>query len=53
MVDYYGLNPAWALTLPLSALLLHVGDHHSAIKFTGLVAGENGKAGPRMFAATD
>ena len=33
MVRFYGLNPAWALTLPLSACFYMLATLHSAIKF--------------------
>jgi hopene-associated glycosyltransferase HpnB len=40
MVRFYGLNPAWALTLPLSACFYMLATIHSAIKFWSGRGGE-------------
>ena len=40
MVRFYGLNPAWALTLPFSASFYMVATFHSAIKFWSGHGGE-------------
>ncbi len=33
MVRFYGLNPAWALTLPFSAMFYRIATIHSAVKY--------------------
>jgi len=40
MVRFYGLNPAWALTLPFSACFYMLATLHSAIKFWSGRGGE-------------
>jgi len=40
MVRFYGLNPAWALTLPFSACFYMIATVHSAIKFWSGRGGE-------------
>src|SRR5664279_1035186 len=40
MVRFYGLNPAWALTLPLSACVYMLATIHSAFKFWSGRGGE-------------
>jgi hopene-associated glycosyltransferase HpnB len=40
MVRFYGLNPAWALTLPLSACFYMLATIHSAFKFWSGRGGE-------------
>ena len=40
MVRFYGLNPAWALTLPFSACFYILATIHSAIKFWSGHGGE-------------
>jgi len=40
MVRFYGLSPAWALTLPLSACFYMLATLHSAIKFWSGRGGE-------------
>ena len=40
MVRFYGLNPLWALTLPLAALFYMAATCHSAIKYWSGRGGE-------------
>jgi hypothetical protein len=40
MVRFYGLNPAWALTLPFSASFYMAATLHSAFKFWSGRGGE-------------
>jgi len=52
MVRFYGLNPAWAMTLPLSACFYMLATVHSAIKFWAGRGGE-WKGRPQDTAATE